>query len=131
MLPISQPIASLRTRIPKLLSSLRDLVADNPLQQKRIADLRFHIEARLQELARVVQLGPQRFTDALEILKSARATQLTTRIIQELSQLRQTELSLLDTRQGDAGRSALFATLSATALFIFRAHQRGIRRIHF
>jgi two-component system, LuxR family, sensor kinase FixL len=105
--------------IPTLLSSLRDLVADNTAQQKRVDDLRSNIEGRLDELARVVQLGPQGREEALDILRSARASQLTPRIIEGLSQLRQHELSLLETRQADANRSALFATLSAAALFIF------------
>jgi CHASE3 domain sensor protein len=105
--------------IPKLLSSLRDPVADNTAQQKPVDVLRSDIEARLDELARVVQLGPQGRAEALDILKSARVSQLTPRIIAGLSQLRQHELSLLATRQGDADRSALFATLSAAALFMF------------
>jgi CHASE3 domain sensor protein len=105
--------------IPKLLSSLRDSVADNTAQQKRVDVLRSDIEARLDELARVVQLGPQGRAEALDILKSARASQLTPRIIAGLSELSQHELSLLATRQGDADRSALFATLSAAALFMF------------
>ncbi|MCP3463404.1 CHASE3 domain-containing protein [Bradyrhizobium sp. CCGUVB23] len=125
--------------IPALLSSLRGLVTDNTVQQKRVDDLSLDIKARLEELARAVQLGPQRLADVLDILKSARTTQLTPRIIQSLSQLRQTELSLLEARQASADRSGIFATISAAALFVFALisatfgififeHQRTIER---
>ena len=105
--------------IPDLLSSLTELVADNSVQTSRVDGLRSDIEARLDELARVVALGPGRLTDALEVLTSANANQLTPRIIQKLSELRRFELSALADRQTNADRSGFFAIVSAAALFIF------------
>ena len=108
-----------RDLIPDLLSSLRGLLADNSIQASRVDDLRSDVEARLEELARVVELGPSRLTDALDVLTSAKASQLTPRTIRSLSELRHAELSLLEARQTSANRSGLFAVLSAAALFIF------------
>jgi C4-dicarboxylate-specific signal transduction histidine kinase len=105
--------------IPGLLSSLKDLVADNSIQTSRVDGLRSDIEARLKELARAVELGPGRLTEALEVLTSANANQLTPRIIQKLSELRRSELSVLADRQTNANRSGFLAILSAAALFIF------------
>lgn len=117
--------------LPQLLSSLRGLVADNTAQQERVDDLRSNIEARLDELARVVVLGPQARAEALDILASARANRLTPQILEKLSHLRQRELSLLEARQGDADRSALFATVSAAVLFIFALLSATFGVFHF
>lgn len=120
-----------RDRLPRLLSSLRDLVADNTVQQEHVDDLRSNIEARLDELARVVRLGPQGHAEALDILASARANRLTPQILEKLSHLSQRELSLLEARQGDADRSALFATVSAAVLFIFALVSATFGVFHF
>lgn len=105
--------------IPNLLSSLQGLVADHSVQAGRVESLRSNIEARLEEMAHAVQLGPNRLTDALEVLTSAKANQLTPRIIQKLSELRRSELSMLADRQTSADRSGFLAIISAAALFIF------------
>ena len=108
-----------RTEIPRLLVALRESTSDNLVQTKRIDELRADIEARLDEFKQAVELGPARLTEALAILKTARSRQLTPRIEEKLSELRQTEFSLLDGRQQDTNRSAVFSTFFAIALSFF------------
>ena len=108
-----------RTEIPRLLVALRELIADNPVQTRRVDELRADIEARLDEFKQAIELGPERLTEALAILKTARSRQLTPRIEERLSELRQTEFSLLDRRQLDTNRSAVLSTFFAVALSIF------------
>ena len=129
-----------RTEIPRLLVALRELIADNPVQTRRLDELRADIEARLDEFKQAIELGPERLTEALAILKTARSRQLTPRIEERLSELRQTEFSLLDRRQQDTNRSAVLSTFFAVALSIFALlsvaigiflleHQRTIRAL--
>ena len=54
------------------LETLRQLVSDNPPQIRRLDELRTSIDARLAELAQVIELGPSHADEALAILKSAR-----------------------------------------------------------
>ena len=108
-----------RDEIPRLLIELRGLISDNPVQTRRLDELRTDIEARLDEFKQAIELGPARLTEALAILKTARFTQLTPQIEEKLSELRQTELSLLEERQQEADRSAVLSTFSAIAFSIF------------
>ena len=70
----------------------------------------------MAELGQVIQLGPSRQTEALEILKTARSRQLTPTIERQLAQLRQTEFTLLDERQRTADRVAVLGTFIAAAM---------------
>ena len=108
-----------RDEIPRLLIELRGLISDNPVQTRRLDELRTDIEARLDEFKQAIELGPARLTEALAILKTAQFTQLTPQIEEKLSELRQTELSLLEERQQEADRSAVLSTFSAIAFSIF------------
>jgi two-component system, LuxR family, response regulator FixJ len=92
-----------RALLPAGLEALRQLVSDNPVQIRRLDELRASIDARLAELEQVVELGPSRTDDALAILKTARSKQLTPRIETQLAQLRQAELSL-SSRMADRSR---------------------------
>ena len=105
-----------RAEIPPLLQSLERSVSDNPDQTQRLVELRESIEARMAELGEVIQLGPSRQTEALEILKTARSRQLTPAIERQLAQLRQTEFTLLDERQRTADDVAILGTFISAAM---------------
>jgi CHASE3 domain sensor protein len=104
--------------IPKLLETLRRLIADNPDQIQRLDELRPSIEARLAEFKQAVELGPARMNEALAILRTAQSRHLTTVIQDGLGQFRQAELALLDERQQRADRDTILATLIATAMAV-------------
>ena len=104
--------------IPKLLETLRQAVSDNPSQVQRLDELRPRIEARLAEFKQIVDLGPTRLNDALEILRTAQSRQLTTRIEETLGQFRQAELALLGERQQRANRDTIVATLIAAVMAV-------------
>lgn len=107
-----------QAEIPRLLVALRGLISDNPVQIRRLDELRTDIEARLDEFKQAIELGPEHLTEALAILKTARSRKLTPLIEEKLSQLRQTEFSLLEERQQNANRSAVLSTFFAIALSI-------------
>jgi PAS domain S-box-containing protein len=105
-----------RALLPTGLETLRQLVSDNPVQIRRLDELRISIDARLAELEQVVELGPSHTAEALAILKTARFEQLTPRIETQLAQLRQAELSLLDERQQNLDRVTILATVITAVL---------------
>ena len=104
--------------VPKLLEAARQAVSDNPSQVQRLDELRPIINARLAEFKHVVELGPTRLNEALEILRTARSRQLTTLIEQRLGQFRQAELDLLGERQQRANRETILATLIAAVMAV-------------
>jgi len=105
-----------RTSLLTGLAGLRQLVSDNPTQTGRLDELRTSIDARLAELAQVIELGPSYTDEALAILKSARSKQLTPLIETQLGQLRQAELSLLGERQQGLDQVTVLTTVIAAAL---------------
>jgi two-component system, LuxR family, sensor kinase FixL len=105
-----------QAEIPKLLTALTQLVADNADQTRRLDELSSDVEARLAEFRRAVEFGPARLDEAMAILRTARANPLTARIEEELGQLRGVEFSLLGERQRAADRTVVVATLFATAM---------------
>ena len=72
----------------------------------------------MDEFKQAIELGPARLTEAPAILKTARSTQLTPRIEEELSEFRQNEFALLEGRQQDTNRSEVLSTFFAVALSI-------------
>jgi two-component system sensor kinase FixL len=102
--------------IPRLLTTLKQLVADNADQTRRLSELGPDVEARQAEFKRAVELGPGRLDEALAILRTARSNQLTARIEDELGQLRGVELSLLKERQRATDRTVVAATFFAAAM---------------
>jgi PAS domain S-box-containing protein len=102
--------------IPRLLTTLKQLVVDNADQSRRLSQLGPDVEARQAEFKRAVELGPGRLDEALAILRTARSNQLTVRIEDELGQLRGVELSLLEERQRAADRTVVAATFFAAAM---------------
>jgi PAS domain S-box-containing protein len=105
-----------QAEVPRSLEALRRLILDNHDQTSRFDELRTSIEARLVEFKQAIELGPSRLADALAVLGTARARQLTPQIEQQLGQFRQAELSLLEERQRSADRVGVLATFIAAAM---------------
>jgi len=98
------------------LKELERLLADNSAQTRRLGALRTVAEARLEEFARVVALGPQRRDEALALLGAARVNQLTRQARTRIEELTKAERSLLSDRQEDADRVAWQMTTLAGAM---------------
>jgi CHASE3 domain sensor protein len=81
--------------------------------------LRKNVETRLEEFKRAIEFGPTHLAEALAILATARAQQLTPEIERNVADLRQVELVLLEQRQRIADASVTSTTISAAALSIF------------
>jgi two-component system sensor kinase FixL len=107
-----------RTDIPKLISALRSVTFDNPVQTKRVDDLRGNVDARLDELKRAIEFGPIHLADALAVLATARSRQLTPEIEREIAGIRQAELNLLEQRRRSADQRVTLTTFSAAALSV-------------
>ena len=107
-----------QTNIPGSIEGLRQQIFDNPNQVQRLDELRPIVEARLAEFKQVVELGPARLNDALEILRTARSQQLTALIEEKLGQFRQAELTLLGERQQRASGETIVATLIAAVMAV-------------
>ena len=105
--------------IPSALSTLQHLTSDNPEQATRIERLRKNVDTRLEEFKRAIEFGPTHLAEALAILATARAQQLTPEIERNVADLRQVELVLLEQRQRIADASVTSTTISAAALSIF------------
>jgi two-component system, LuxR family, sensor kinase FixL len=105
-----------QAEIPRQLTALKQLVADNADQTLRLSRLGSDVEARQAEFKRAVEFGPGRLDEALAILRTARSNQLTARIEEELGQLRGVELSLLAERQQTADRIVVVTTFFAAAM---------------
>jgi two-component system, LuxR family, sensor kinase FixL len=123
--------------IPRLLTTLKQLVADNAEQTRRLTDLGPDLEARRAEFKTAVELGPGRLDEALAVLRTARSNQLTARIEDQLGQFRGIELSLLEERQRAADSTVVAATFLAVGLALLCAavgayslqRQRSIRQL--
>lgn len=107
-----------QTEIPKLFATLGEAVSDNSAQALLVAELRRNIDARLDEFRRAIEFGPARLADALAILTTARARQLTPEIGRNVAEIRQAELALLEQRQRLADENGTSTTLTAAALSI-------------
>jgi PAS domain S-box-containing protein len=107
------------TEIPAAFSKLRQLMSDNSAQVARVDQLQKNVDTRLNEFRRAIELGPAHLSEALAILATARARQLTPQIERNVADLRQDELVLLEERQRIADKSVTATTISAAALSIF------------
>ena len=105
--------------IPAAFATLRQLTSDNSVQVARIDQLRKNVDGRLDELRRAIEFGPARLADALAILATARARQLTPEIERNVADIRQVELVLLEEIRRIADKSVTSTTISAAALSVF------------
>ena len=81
--------------------------------------MRKNVDGRLEELRRAIEFGPARLADALAILATARARQLTPEIERNVADIRQVELVLLEEIRRIADKSVTSTTISAAALSVF------------
>ena len=107
-----------RETIVGRMDSLAALVADNQRQNENLALLRPAMQARLDELVQVVELGPARLDAALAVVRSGKSRQLTALIQDYLTRFRRVELELLRERQERAEHDTLLSTMLALATTI-------------
>ena len=100
------------------LKTLGGLLADNPVQARRLGELRVVAEARLEEFARVVALGSDRREEALALLGAARVSQLTRLARAKIDEMTTAERNLLSDRQEQADRVAWQLTALAGAMTV-------------
>ncbi|HYM01486.1 MAG TPA: ATP-binding protein [Stellaceae bacterium] len=96
-------------------AEMADLIADNPALTRSFAELRRLIESRFAQFDEAMGYGPERISEALEVLKTARDQQKTPEIRAGLEKLRNEELQLLALRQQRAEHDAGLANLLAIA----------------
>ncbi|PZA11700.1 histidine kinase [Rhodopseudomonas palustris] len=128
-----------RDALASRLDNLRAVLADNPEQIAHIDELRLLTDMRMAQLGRVVELGPERMNEALDILEQARVDRLTERIETSLTVLTRTEQGLLTQRLLRHDRESLAAALITACLLILAVgsaaiaaflleHQRAVAR---
>ncbi|NEW90779.1 CHASE3 domain-containing protein [Rhodopseudomonas sp. BR0M22] len=128
-----------RDALASRLDSLRAVLADNPQQIAHLDELRLLTDMRMAQLGRVVELGPERMREALDILEQARVDRLTDRIETSLGVLTRTEQGLLIQRLSRHDRESLAAALITACLLILAVgsaaiaaflleHQRAVAR---
>ncbi|MFT3937774.1 sensor histidine kinase [Rhodopseudomonas sp.] len=128
-----------RDALATRLDGLRAVLADNPEQIAHIDELRLLTDMRMAQLGRVVELGPDRMREALDILEQARVDRLTERIETSLSVLTRAEQLLLIQRLSKHDRESLAAALITACLLILAVgsaaiaaflleHQRAVTR---
>lgn len=108
------------------LDSLRALVGDNPTHVARVDELRLFIDMRTAQLGRVIELGPERMREALDILEQARTDRLTERVEVSLSALTRVEQALLTERMHKHDRESLAAALITACLLILAVASAAI-----
>ncbi|MBB1093673.1 CHASE3 domain-containing protein [Rhodopseudomonas palustris] len=128
-----------RDDLASRLDNLRSTAADNPEHAARIDELRQLIDMRTAQLGRVIELGPERLREALDILEQARTDRLTERVEASLAGLTQTEQGLLAERMSRHDQESLAAALITACLLILAVasaaiaaflleHQRAVSR---
>ena len=86
------PYNAALTSIPERLGEIADLTNDNPLQQRRIAPLRQHVEAKLAELRDTIELRKTQGLDpALAVVNSDRGKVEMDAIRKQLGEMGQEE----------------------------------------
>lgn len=128
-----------REALTSQLDGLRSVLAANAQQVGNVDELRLLTDMRMAQLGRVIELGPDRMAEALEILEQARTDRLTDRIDTSLSALTRFEQALLVERLSKHDRESLGAALITACLLILAVasaaiaaflleHQRAIAR---
>jgi methyl-accepting chemotaxis protein len=111
-----EPYNNAARMIPEQISLLRQLTADNPNQQRRIAELEPLINAKMSELQETVDLRRQSgFEAARKVVLTDRGEQVMDNIRGKLEEIDADERSLL--AQRDAGARGSGTTLRGIVLF--------------
>jgi len=122
----SENYAHTRDALASRLDSLRSVVTDNPDHVARVDELRQLIDMRTAQLGRVIELGPERMREALDILEQARTDRLTERVEASLSALTRVEQGLLAERMARHDRESLAAALITACLLILAVASAAI-----
>lgn len=97
--PYNNAVSGLNQAVTKL----RDLTADNPVQQRRIADLEPLLAAKMQELKETIDLrSEQGFEPARKVVLTDRGKQVMDGIRGKLSEIENEERTLLLRREAEA-----------------------------
>ncbi|WP_322516760.1 CHASE3 domain-containing protein [Rhodopseudomonas palustris] len=115
-----------RDTLASRLDSLRSIVTDNPDHVAKVDDLRQLIDMRTAQLGRVIELGPERVREALDILEQARTDRLTERVEASLSALTRVEQALLAERMSRHDHESLAAALITACLLILAVASAAI-----
>lgn len=108
-----RPYVSARTDVEQELASIRELTADNPLQQRRIDSLLLIADAKLVEMnATVVLTQANQRDSALKLVMAGRGAKLTARARQLIDAMEATESGLL------AKRTATYDTRKRSVILI-------------
>jgi two-component system, LuxR family, sensor kinase FixL len=105
---------------------LRVVASDNPNQIAHLDDLQLLTAIRMAQLSRVVELGPKRVREALDILEQARIDRLTDRVQASLSAMTRAEQALLAERMSQHDRESLAAAVITAFLLILAVGSAGI-----
>ena len=109
-----EPYRTGTAAVPKLMDELRELTADNPNQQRRIADAEPLVEAKMAELKRTIDLRRTAGFDAtLKVVASGEGKRAMDDLRRILAAMEHEERDLLQQRAADveAGASSARATL--------------------
>lgn len=131
--------AATRNRIVSEIDGLQTLVADSAEQTANVERLRETALKRITQLQAVVDLGPGRMQQALDILEQSRIEPLTEQITATLEGMSGIERRLLSDRQSTldrqsvltaviAGGLGLLALISASIAAFLLEHQRALTR---
>ena len=116
------PYTNARANVPRDLDALRTLVADNPLQRKRVDALEPTIQSKLDELAQTIALREKGdAVGALAIVQSDRGKAAMDRIRTGIGQIQSTESFMLTGREADwqsAERTSFAVTLAGVAILL-------------
>jgi len=113
-----ETFAEAMQQIPLEFANLRELVQDNPPQQRRVAELGRLVEEKLGELRQTLALIKEgRRDEALTILNSRASRKLSTDLRGTINEILNTERKLLAERQAQASQDRyLLAALIGVAL---------------
>jgi signal transduction histidine kinase/ActR/RegA family two-component response regulator len=117
--PYLPPFEAAKARIPPLLGGLRQLTADNPNQQARLARLDPLIKSRIELMDRTIAMTKQGQRDqAVTLVDAGEGKALTEKIVGEVSQGLMVERDLLRFRQERSRQLRLgLSALIGLALF--------------
>jgi methyl-accepting chemotaxis protein len=135
-----EPVRQAESAIPQDLERLNRLIADNPEQQRRLAELRPVLTARM-ELLKVVRTArrEQGFEAAQQIILAGEGEKLMEQLRAKMNEMRVVEEQLLQQRDrvaredslflqrlSEVGLAILFIVIISTSIYITRGLRRQI-----
>ena len=110
------PYAQALVELPRDLKTLQQMIADNVVQQRHLADLRKPFDDKLSDLAEAIRLHDSgRPDDAIKVVRSGRGIALTHVLRSGFAQMSDEEQRLLDERDASAASSRTLTLISVGA----------------